>query len=111
MKRPIYPDSIREEVVRLVQQDQLGISEAKRKYKIGSYTTIYRWIRKFETGYQDLTTMSELEKKSKKELIKRLKELERQLEDEKIRSTGYSKMIDIAEEQLKISIRKKSDTK
>ena len=45
------------------------------------------------------------------ELEKRIKELERQLEDEQIRSFGYSKMIDIAEDQLNISIRKKPDTK
>ena len=51
-------------------------------------------------------------KKSDKEtLIKRIKELERKLEDEQIRSEGLSKMIDIAEDQLKISIRKKSVTK
>jgi hypothetical protein len=50
-------------------------------------------------------------KSDKAFLIKRIKELERQLEDEQIRSLGLSKMIDIAEEQLKISIRKKSTTK
>ena len=50
-------------------------------------------------------------KENKDGLIKRIKELERQLEDEKIRAEGYSKMIDIAEGQLNISIRKKSTTK
>ena len=50
-------------------------------------------------------------KSNKEELIKRLKELERRLEDEQLRAEGYSKMIDIAEDQLKITIRKKSDTK
>ena len=50
-------------------------------------------------------------KLDKKELIKRVKELERKLEDEQIRSLGYNKMIDIAEEQLKISIRKKKMSK
>lgn len=48
---------------------------------------------------------------SKEELVKRLKLLNKQLEDEQIRSEGYSKMIDIAEEELQISIRKKSDAK
>jgi translation initiation factor 2B subunit (eIF-2B alpha/beta/delta family) len=50
-------------------------------------------------------------KSDKDELIKRIRELERQLEDEQMRSFGLSKMIDIAEDQLKISIRKKSATK
>ncbi len=55
--------------------------------------------------------MMDYNKENKDGLIKRIKELERQLEDEKIRAEGYSKMIDIAEDQLKISIRKKSTTK
>lgn len=46
-----------------------------------------------------------------KELQKRIKELERQLEDAQLRAKGYEIMIDIAEKQLKIPIRKKSDTK
>jgi hypothetical protein len=51
-------------------------------------------------------------KKSDKDaLIRRIMELERQLKDEHIRSEGLSKMIDIAEEQLKVTIRKKSSTK
>jgi transposase len=44
-------------------------------------------------------------------LKKRIKELERQLEDEKFRSEAYNMMIDIAEKELKISIRKKTNTK
>jgi len=58
-----------------------------------------------------LQRIMDYNKTDKKELVKRIKELERKLEDEQIRSFGYSKMIDIAEEQLKVSIRKKPDTK
>lgn len=45
------------------------------------------------------------------ELEKRIKELERQLEDEKLRSEAYRRMIDIAEKELNVSIRKKINTK
>lgn len=41
----------------------------------------------------------------------RIKELERQLEDEQLRSEMYKRMIEIAERDLNIPIRKKSDTK
>jgi len=44
-------------------------------------------------------------------LKKRITELERQLEDEKFRSEAYNMMIDIAEKELKVSIRKKHNTK
>jgi hypothetical protein len=41
----------------------------------------------------------------------RIKELERLLEDEQLRSEAYRRMIEIAEKDLNIPIRKKSDTK
>ena len=44
-------------------------------------------------------------------LNKRIKELERDLEDAKLKAEGYSRMIDIAERELKIKIRKKPSTK
>jgi len=44
-------------------------------------------------------------------LLTRIKELECQLEDEQLRSEAYNRMIDIAERNLNIPIRKKSNTK
>ena len=44
-------------------------------------------------------------------LQKRIKELERQLEDEKLRSEAYARMIEKTEKELKISIKKKPGTK
>lgn len=45
------------------------------------------------------------------ELQRRIKELERQLEIAKLKAEGYELMIEIAEKDLKIPIRKKSGTK
>jgi len=45
------------------------------------------------------------------ELQKRIKELEKQLEAAQLKAEGYELMIEIAEKELKIPIRKKSDTK
>jgi hypothetical protein len=42
---------------------------------------------------------------------KRIRELERQLEDAELKVELNEKIIEIAEEQLNIQIRKKSDTK
>ena len=44
-------------------------------------------------------------------LLKRIEELEEALEYEKLRSLAYSTMIDIAEEDFKIEIRKKDGAK
>ena len=44
-------------------------------------------------------------------LNKRVKELEKLLQEEKLRSEMYSRVIEIAEKDLKLNIRKKSNTK
>ncbi len=45
------------------------------------------------------------------QLRKRLEELEKQLKDAQMKAIAYSTMIDIAERELKINIRKKYNTK
>ena len=59
------------------------------------------------------TTMKKGSKKSPEELVleAKVKELEKALEYEKLRSLALDTMINIAEDKLKISIRKKSGTK
>lgn len=106
-----YSEAFKREVVLIVQRGQITKEEARRKYGIKGHSTILKWIRKFEGLDPDFQSYMDYSKSDKKDLIKRIKELERQLEDEQIRSFGYSKMIDIAEERLKVSIRKKIDTK
>lgn len=106
-----YSESLKREVVRSVKLGLLSKAEARKKYDIRGHTAVLKWIRKFEESDPRFNNTMDYNKSDKKALIKRIKELERQLEDEQIRSFGYSKMIDIAEEQLKISIRKKPDTK
>jgi transposase-like protein len=106
-----YSDSFKREVVREIKAGFLSKAEARRKYDIPGRSTIIGWIRKFEGRKTYYQTIMDYKKSDKEDLIKRIKELERKLEDEQIRSEGLSKMIDIAEEQLKITIRKKSATK
>lgn len=106
-----YSNSLKKEVVREVQSGLLSKAEARRKYDIPGSSSIIEWIRKFDSKLPDNRKIMDYKKSDKDALIKRIKELERQLEDEQMRSFGLSKMIDIAEDQLKITIRKKSITK
>jgi transposase len=106
-----YSESLKREIVFQVQSGQISKEAARRKYGIGGSCTVLKWIRKFEGLDPHLQSLMDYNKSDKKDLIKRIKELERKLEDEQIRSFGYSKMIDIAEERLKVPIRKKPDTK
>jgi transposase len=96
-----------------------------RKYNIQFKSAIQTWMRVL--GYNDpydqqqrfkfaeiiFTPLSKLEKNgtTPTDLQRRIRELERQLEDEKLRSEAYARMIEQAEKELKISIRKKIGTK
>lgn len=48
---------------------------------------------------------------SEYELKERIKQLEKALLNSELRATAYETMIEIAEKELKINIRKKSNTK
>lgn len=109
--RKFYPDSLKREIIREVELGLLSKIEARRKYNIPGSSTIIGWMRKFDGKPSEYSKNMDYKKSDKDDLIKRIKELERKLEDEQIRSEGLSRMIDIAEEQLKVSIRKKSITK
>ena len=56
-------------------------------------------------------TLNKPEEGDIKALQKRIKELERALDDEKLRAEAYARLIELAEREQGISIRKKDNTK
>ena len=96
-----------------------------RKYNIQFKSAIQTWMRvlgysdpgrqlqRFKFGQLIFTSLAKQKQNSSEstELQKRICELERQLEDEKLRSEAYARLIEKAEKELKISIRKKTGTK
>lgn len=68
----------------------------------------------FLTGnvYQSPSALKESEPgKTQAELEAKIKKLEKELESARLQAEGYNLMIELAEKELKIAIRKKSDTK
>jgi transposase len=96
-----------------------------RKYDIQFKSAIQTWMRvlgyndpgsqlqKFKFGQLIFTSLAKQKQNTSEstELQKRIRELERELEDEKLRSEAYARLIEKAEKELKISIRKKTGTK
>lgn len=122
MKREVnyYSDEIKMQVVQEYMNSDMSQRELMLKYSIRGSGCITDWMRKF--GFKEgpkmsksknNTTMSKGRKKTHEELALEAKvaELEKALEYEKLRSLALDTMIDIAEDKLKISIRKKSGTK
>ncbi len=112
-----YSYAFKLSVVREVEIGQLGIKAAARKYGIQSHSTITNWLRKYGNfDWHNKTHMPlskspeqklfELEQKVKL-LEKQKASLEKQLEFTDKKAIFFDMMIDIAEEEFKIPIRKK----
>lgn len=104
--------------LKVIQEVLSGLPKetVRLKYGIKGKSAILNWMRTL--GYATSKTksfyslqMEEQDNQTPTELQKKIKQLERALEDEKLRSEAYRRMIEKAEEQLNINIRKKSDTK
>ena len=119
----IYSEPFKRRVIEEYLNSGVPKIDLLRKYGIKSKSGIQRWMKKF--GYTDVyrspginfisLTSADLKKKpdseNDNELHKKIRELERQLAEEKLRSEAYARIIDKAEKELKIPIRKKPNTK
>jgi transposase len=117
-----YPLVFKHSVIKEYLSGELGHKALLRKYDIRVNGGIVRWMR--QLGYIDnaekdrylpplkpLSLPPNKENKATPDLQQRIKELERQLEDEQLRSEAYRRIIDIAEKDYNIPIRKKPNTR
>jgi transposase-like protein len=121
MKRKVnqFTDEFKYQVVQEYLETDLSQVELQKKYGIKGNTSILNWMRKFglkEPSEDQIKIRQVMSKETEKtsherELEKKVKELEKLLEHEKLRTLALDTMIDIAERELKISIRKKSGAK
>ena len=90
-------------------------TEIVRRFGVKNESTVRNWITKYNQNLLSLpekqNNTSDMQELSKEDLEKKVKDLEKQLSYEKMKSEAFDTMIKIAERELKISIRKKSDTK
>ena len=113
--RIYFSDVLKLRIIQEVLSGSISKEAAKRKYGIRGNSAILKWMRKF--GYQgNLYQPTEvMESKDLSDdpadLKLRIKVLEKALADAKLSSEAYSTMIDIAEQEFKIPIRKKFVTK
>lgn len=82
--------------------------QASRTFGIKGHSTILKWMRKLEGTEANYLDMK---KHDRQAYEARIRELERALKHEQMKSHAFEQMIRMAEEELKISIKKKLDTK
>ena len=112
-----YSYTFKLSVVQEIERGELGLNEAQRKYGIQGNATVSTWMRKY--GNLDMSNKSQvimaktseqklLELEQKVRLLEKQKAaLEHQLERTDKKVIFFDMMIDIAEEEFKIPIRKK----
>jgi transposase-like protein len=122
-----YSEAFKRNVIDEYLVSGLPKLHVQRKHGVKFKSAIITWMKQlgYEDGYQKVSIFrlsnqlelankfnpGQLPSKDAKALEKRIKELERQLEDEKIRTEMLSRMIDVAETEFKVPIRKKPNTK
>jgi transposase len=104
-----YGISFRKMVVKEFEKGLLNKDELKRKYNISGNSRVLVWCRKY--GKLHYPAKGNAGRHMKDPQKQRIKELERQLEDEKLKVIAYQKMIEITEREEGISILKKGEVK
>ena len=106
-----YTLAFKLQVVGLVEKGELSYKQAQKKYGIQGRSTVLVWLRKHGTLDWSLPNDRTLESPKEKTPEQRIKELEAALEEEKMKTKLLDTMINIAEKQYGLSIRKKSSPK
>jgi transposase len=93
----------------------MSLNEVRNRFQINQ-TELKRVFKRWQELYSDelhlsLRTMSSKDRADNHELEKRIKELEKQLELAQMKNVALNTMIDIAEKDYKLAIRKKSGPK
>ena len=106
----------RNRIVREFLSEGLNAKEVANQYHLSSAQVLYQWVGHYieETQIMRKTkdfTDEEFKAMTVQEQLQEFKRLKKALELEKIRSEAYNHMIDLAEQQFNIPIRKKSGTK
>lgn len=118
--RNFLPDEVKLQVVEEYLSTDISVVQLQEKYGFRGNSSIPKWMRKFGKTYPNESNILHLKPAMVKEpnktarereLEAKLKQVEKELDKEKLRSLVLDKMIEIAERDLKISIRKKSGPK
>jgi hypothetical protein len=126
IERRIYSLDLQHIICKEHIEDGVKLADLVRKYNLSSHSLLHDWLRKLgylpgnnrrsRVEYIGIETSSTLNKKlSKIKSLtveqKQIQLLNKELEDAKLLAEGYRRMIELAEQELKISIRKKPNTK
>lgn len=110
-----FPDDLKEKIIGLVLYQNQPVKEVAKKYELPNVHIIANWIRIYkknlEKGAIILPPMESKKRKDTKALKQRIKQLEKSLAKANVLIYGLNSIIDYAEKELKVPLRKKPGTK
>jgi transposase-like protein len=111
-KRRHYSEEFKREIVSIFESGKLSVLQIQKLYGVNN-GSVYNWIYKFSTfnekGFR-IVEMKESNIEKMKELELKVRELEQAVGQKQIKIDYLEKMIDIANDELKIDIKKNSST-
>lgn len=115
--RKKFSDKFKRQVVQHYLSSNDSQQTTATKFGLKVHASVQQWVNKFGVEFRSLD-MSKPPDKEKlvspdtpEAMLLRIKRLEEALENKKLENFALGKMIDIAERELKISIRKNSGAK
>ena len=113
---PVYDEAFKNTVIQELLLGKLSMAEAKVRYGIKGDGTLYRWLNQYQK-IEDIIKLQPMQSDNNNEpsfqpvSLPVQKEFEEALRMANLKITALETMIDIAESELNIDIRKKSATK
>jgi transposase-like protein len=105
-------------IVRAIEEGRMTIFEARAAYRVNSTVTITKWLRESKRENAELVGSNPVLMANKKQdqqpdpdIKKALAETLKKLEEAELKVKALNTLIDVAEEQFKIPIRKKVGAK
>lgn len=110
IKRQCYSNLQKRTIVTAIEQGRMTIKEAQTAYSIKTEKLIRNWLKQYKAEKVELCIVSEpkMAKKPKPITTAQTEALQKALEEAEMKIKALNTLIDVAEEQLKIDIRKKS---
>lgn len=110
-----FNDEFKEKLVLLFMYHNQSVKEIAKSYNLPNTSILNNWItvykKKLEKGAVTIVAMDPAKKKDPAALKQQIKQLEKALEKANVMIYGLNAMIDYAEKELKVPVRKKRGSK
>ena len=107
IQRSQFREQERREIARTIMQGRMSVKEAQIAFKVSYPDTIRKWIRKLIAENVEVSSAGAADASSKMTV----NQYHHDLEQANLKIAALETMIDVAEQEYKISIRKKSGAK